>query len=96
VVNATEPSGVVGGYEVAMRASVRYGKHLPRPVPEKIMAAVRSHCHAGLEGMIRFGKSLCLPGNYRRRHSEEKGKDGIDGCQADLSILKMLPLKNGE
>jgi N-methylhydantoinase B len=98
VVNATEPSGVVGGYEVGMRVISALWKAFAQAVPDKIMAGSKGAiCHAGFGGYdpIRnepYAFLETIGGGIGGR----KGKDGIDGCQADLSNTENAPIEETE
>lgn len=98
VVNATEPSGVVGGYEVGMRVISALMKAFAQAVPERIMAGSKGTiCHAGFGGYdpIRnepYAFLETIGGGIGGR----KGKDGIDGCQADLSNTENAPIEETE
>jgi N-methylhydantoinase B len=98
VVNATEPSGVVGGYEVGMRVISALMKAFAQAVPEKIMAGSKGAiCHAGFGGYDPIRKEFyafleTIGGGLGGR----KGKDGVDGCQADLSNTENAPIEETE
>lgn len=98
VVNATEPSGVVGGYEVGMRVISAVMKAFSQAVPDRTMAGSKGAiCHAGFGGYDPIRKEPyafleTIGGGIGGR----KGKDGIDGCQADLSNTENAPIEETE
>ena len=98
VVNATEPSGVVGGYEVGMRVISALWKAFAQAVPEKIMAGSKGAiCHAGFGGYDPVRKeSYAFLETIGGGIGGRKGKDGIDGCQADLSNTENAPVEETE
>jgi len=98
VVNCTEPSGVVGGYEVAMRVVSVLFKALADVIPEKIAAASKGNMgHLGFGGFDpEKKKGFAFLETIGGGSGGRKGKDGMDGVHTDLTNTENAPIEEVE
>ncbi len=98
VVNAREPSGVVGGYEVGQRMISALFKAFSKIVPEKIIAGNKGNiCNIGFGGYDPRKKDYyAYMETVGGGSGGRKGKDGIDACNLDLSNTENAPVEEME
>jgi len=98
VVNAQEPAGVVGGYEVGQRIISALFRALSTAVPEKVMAGTKGNiCNVGFGGNDPrreryFAYMETVGGGFGGR----KGMDGMEAVQTDLSNTENAPVEEME
>ena len=98
VVNCSEPSGVVGGYEVAERVVNSIFRALSTAIPHKVMACTKGTiAHLGFGGYDTtreegFAFLETIGGGFGGR----LGRDGIEAVQCDLSNTENAPVEEME
>lgn len=98
VVNAREPAGVVGGYEVGQRMISALFKAFAKIVPEKIIAGNKGNiCNIGFGGYDpKKEQFYAYMETVGGGSGGRKGKDGIDACNLDLSNTENAPIEEME
>ncbi len=97
-INAREPAGVVGGFELGSRVVNTVFKALSTFVPQRIMAACKGHiCNIGFGGFDpRHQKYFAYMETIGGGFGGRKGKDGIDGVNTDFSNTENAPVEEME
>lgn len=97
-VNAREPAGVVGGFEVGSRIAGAVFKALSTFVPERIMAACKGHiCNIGFGGLDpRHDKYFAYMETVGGGFGGRLEKDGIEAVNTDLSNTENAPVEEME
>ena len=98
VVNATEPAGVVGGFEVASRVVGAVFRALSEVMPEKITAACKGHiCNIGFGGFDpRKQRHFSFLETVGGGSGGRLGKDGLDAVNTELSNTENAPVEEME
>jgi len=98
VLNCKEPSGVVGGYELAQRAIGTLFKAFSQVIPERITAASKGNVgHLGFGGYDPHkGESYAFLETLGGGGGGRLGKDGIEGIQCDISNTENAPVEEME
>ena len=98
VVNATEPAGVVGGFEVASRVVSATFRALSDVMPEKITAACKGHiCNIGFGGFDpRRQRHFSFLETVGGGSGGRLGKDGLEAVNTELSNTENAPVEEME
>jgi N-methylhydantoinase B len=98
VVNATEPTGVVGGYEVGQKMISAMFKAFAKILPDRIIAGNKGNiCNIGFGGYDPRKKDFyAYMETVGGGSGARKGKDGINACNLDLSNTENAPVEEME
>lgn len=98
VVNATHPSAVVGGWEVAVRLVETLLKAFSQLVPNAVPAGTKGMiCHAGFGGNDpRTGEYYCYLETLAGGYGGRQGLDGPDAVQVHIQNTENAPIEEIE